>query len=372
MIEIDEFEKLLDEFKQIPKIIPQSTYLDICKYPERRFEEICSRILAFFFKPTNEHGLNDLFVKSLLDIIAKNKNVRYTNLQIDVDTEISKDNKRLDLLIQSPDFVIGIENKISAAVYNPLNSYKNLIEEKGKNITPENIFKIVLSVKKITDQNALKKIEANGFIKVYYSDFFEKLKNNVGYYIAQANQKYLTFMYDFIQTIENMESHFSSKVFQFFTNNKNELDELVDLYNNYKQQILNAQKVRISEILSRVKRVTHNDNWWVWQGWDLGFDKFNENTPLPRIGIEANYEFANNNPLGLFQIYITTWKVDDFGPYEEILGNIYPQKEYFLNKTDGRVSLHMKPIENDNEEEIVNRLKFHYDELKEIVNRLSK
>lgn len=43
MSELEKFEKLLAEFNQIPKVIPQITYLDICKYPGSRFEEICSR-----------------------------------------------------------------------------------------------------------------------------------------------------------------------------------------------------------------------------------------------------------------------------------------------------------------------------------------
>ena len=370
MSELEKFEKLLEEFNQIPKAIPQTTYLDICKYPGSRFEEICSRILSFFLKPVNEHGLDDLFVKSLLEVITKNRNIRYISKQIEVSTEITKDEKRLDILIQSPDFIIGIENKIYASVHNPLDVYKSLIEERGKNITPENIFKVVLSVKKITDQNELNKIDQNEFVKVYYSDFFDKLKHNVGYYITQANQKYLTFMYDFIQTIENMEGQFNNKMFQFFTDNKDNLDKMIDLYNDYKQRILTTQKIRISKILSKINDLT-KDNWWAWQGWDLGFDKFNQGTNLPRIGIESSYEFANNNPLGLFRIYITTWKVEDFSPYEEILISKYPPTEYYLDKNDGRVYLHMKPIENDNEEEILKQLEFHYEELKEISKQLS-
>lgn len=370
MNEIDNFEKLLDEFKQIPKFIPQKTYLDICKYPGSRFEEICSRILAFFFKPTNEHGLSDLFLQSLLETNPKENKIRFVSQEVEVDTEVqTKEGKRLDILISSKDFIIGIENKIFASLYNPLETYHELIQEKTGNdgIPAENIFKIVLSVKKVTDQNELMKMERNGFVKVYYSTFFEKLKKNVGEYLTQANPRYVTFMYDFIQTVENMEGKFDNKMFRFFTENKGTIDELVSLYDNYKQQILVAQKDRISEILYAINAKT-NDNWWTWQGWILVFDRFNVNTTLPRIGIEANYEFYNNNPLGLFKIFIVTWKKEDFLPYEGILMKKYPNK--FLDKNSGignKVYLRLDVIKDDNENEILERLKFHYDEMKKII-----
>jgi hypothetical protein len=372
MPELLKFKKLLEEFNQTPKIIPQSTYLEICKYPGSRFEEICSRILSFFLKPINEHGLNDLFIRSLLDIIAKERNIRFINRQIQVETEVqTEEGKRLDILILSPDFIIGIENKIYASLYNPLDTYKKLIDTKAKKRIPEeNIFKVVLSIKRITDQNELKKIKENNFVKIYYSDFFEKLKNNVGYYITQANQKYLTFMYDFIQTIENMEGKFNNQLFQFFTEHKKSLDEMIRLYNEYNKQILDSQKKRIGEILSKINERT-KEEWWAWQGWDLGFNSFNKNTNLPRIGIESSYEFSNQNPLGKFIIYITTWKIKDFEPYENILKEKYPDN--FLEKSpdDNRVYLHLEVIENDNENLILEKLELHYKELKEIVNRLS-
>lgn len=370
---IRNYEKLIEEFNQIPKFISQTTYLDICRYPGNRFEEICSRILAFFFQPTNEHGLNDLFLQSLLEIISKGNTLRIVNNQISVDTEVQTDDgKRLDLLILGTDFIIGIENKIYATLYNPLDEYKQLINQKAtQKKTVNNIFKVVLSVKKITDQGELKKMKDNGFVKVYYSDFFKIIKKNVGEYFSQANQRYITIMYDFIQTIENMDGKFDNKMFRFFTENKDSIDEMISQYNSINQQILNVQKNRISEILNKINELT-GVQWWAWQGWDLGFDSFNKNTTLPRIGIESSYEFSNQNPLGKFRIYITTWKVNDFEPYAEILKNKYPEKfpDVKLNGVD-RVYLHVDVIENDNETEILKRLQFHYNELKSIIEELS-
>lgn len=374
MNNISNYEKLIDEFKQIPKIISQTTYLDICRYPGNRFEEISSRILAFFFQPTNEHGLNDLFLESIFEIISKENNLRIVNNQITVDTEVQTDDgKRLDILILSADFIVGIENKIYASLYNPLEKYKELINQKGaqNKIEEKKIYKVVLSVKKITDQSELKKMKENGFVKVYYSDFFEIIKKNIGKYFSQANQRYVTVMYDFIQTIENMDGKLDDKMFRFFIENKESIDEMISQYNSVNKQVLNVQKNRISEILNKINELT-GTQWWAWQGWDLGFDSFNKNTILPRIGIESNYELSNINPLGNFKIYITTWRVKDFEPFEEILINKYPNK--FLDKKlngDDRVYLHVDEIKNDDETEILKRLQLHYNVLKSIIDELS-
>ena len=317
--------------------------------------------------------MNDLFLQSLFDIISKENTLRIVNNQINVDTEVqTEDGKRLDILISSTDFIIGIENKIYASLYNPLSTYKKLVNQKAtQNNIDKNIFKIVLSVKKITDQSELKKMEENGFVKVYYSEFFEMIKKNVGEYFSQANQRYVTIMYDFIQTIEYMDGKFNNKMFRFFTENKNRIDEMISQYNSVNQQILNVQKNRISELLNKINDLT-GEQWWAWQGWDLVIDNFNKDTTLPRIGIESSYEFSNQNPLGKFRIYITTWKVKDFEPYAEILKNEYPKNFLDLKpEGDDRVYLHLDVIENDVETEILKQLQFHYNKLKSIIKELS-
>jgi hypothetical protein len=246
-----------------------------------------------------------------------------------------------------------------------------LINQKAsQNNIDNNIFKVVLSVKKITYQRELKKMNENGFVKVYYSDFFEMIKKNVGEYFSQANQRYVTIMYDFIQTIENMDGKFDNKMFRFFTENKESINEMIKQYNNVNQLIFNVQKNRVSEILNKINVLT-GANWWAWQGWDLGIDSFNINTTLPRIGIESNYELSNQNPLGKFKINITTWKIRDYEPYAEILRIKYPEKILDVKQNGAdRVYLHLDEIDNDIETEILERLQFHYNELKSIIEAL--
>jgi hypothetical protein len=366
-MDIQSLENLINEFEKLPKIISQPTYLEICRYPRSRFEEICSRILCFYFDPSNEHGFNELFLDSLFELLTKTK-IHYRNNQIKVINEENSEGKRLDILIHSPNFVIGIENKINAPIYNPLEIYKNRIELYNN----EAIFKVVLSVRKITDKAELLKISNNGFVLFTYSELFHKIKKNTGKYITQGNQKYLTYMYDFIQTIENMngDTFENNKLSLFFSNNSEKIDELSKLYAKYKQRTLDIQKDRIAELKQKIISQSIDQAWWIYDGWDLGYNSFNKNTDKPIIGLESSYKTSNNNPLGVFRIYITTWKIKDYKPYESELFRLFPNNH--LDKTtDDRVYLHMDVIEDDNEVVILEKLAFYYNILFDIVKKLS-
>lgn len=351
------FEHLIDEFDKLPKIVIESTYLELCKYPGSRFEEICSRLLSFYFNPNNEHGFNDLFLTCFLQLIAPKQEITYQNRQVEVITELNSEGKRLDILIKSPDMVIGIENKINARVYNPLDLYSRQIDLYHKT----NVFKVVLTVRVIKDVNEKRLIRENNFIVISYIEFFSKIKQDIGQYISQANQKYLLFLYDFIQTIENMtgDTHNNNKLSTFFASNSEKIENLIQLYNQYNQRILNVQKERITTLLQVIKLTTNNPKWDAWQGWDLVIGSESVDSSKPRIGIEASYEIANNNPLAKFRIYFTAWKIKDFELYEDYLVKHFPNQ--FLDKTkNNRVYLHMDIIHGDDESLIIEKLAGYY------------
>jgi len=353
---LTETEHLLNEFDNLPKTIRQPTYLEICKYPRRRFEEICSRLLCFYIAPKNEHGFGDLFLTSLLELLTSEK-INFKDEHIKVISEENAEGKRLDILIHSTNFVIGIENKITATVYNPLETYKNRIDLYGN----ENIFRVVLSLKKIVDKNELAVLKANGFTRLTYFELFEVVKRKVGSYLNQANPKYLTFLTDFIQTLENMsgENVLNEKLADYFFDNSSRIDSLIDLYEKYSKRTLDVQVARIAELKEKISELTENNHWWVWEGWDLGYN--NLETSKPKIGIEASFSETKGKALGNFKIYITTWTLKDWAFYEEQVLKKFPTS--FLDKVDNRAYLHMDVIEDDNEELILDRLKQYFDYL---------
>jgi len=188
---------LLKEFQALPKKQKKKTFLEICKYPSSRFEEVCSRILCFYFSPKEEHGFQDLFLRSLFELLEA-EDINFYEDEIQVIPEDYAEGKRLDIVITGSDFVIGIENKITASLYNPLDKYKARIDSYHK----EHPFNLVLSVYEITKAEELEKIAANDFKAFTYADFFFYLKKNLGDYSADCNQRYLQYLLDFKKPIE--------------------------------------------------------------------------------------------------------------------------------------------------------------------------
>lgn len=265
--QIVKFKKIVSDFLKIPQNNIEPTFLEICKYPKSRFEEVCSRILAFYLNPNADHKMNDLLVSALLEAVGKSDWYDYRH-NIKVHTEDYADGKQIDITIVSEDYVIAIENKITADLYNPLDIYKNYIRKTYPN---KNRLLIVLSLKPILNKHLLTE---NDFQRCSYPDLFNELNNRIGNYIAGANQKYLTYLVDFMKTINNMSNNNSQLEKTFFANNRKDIEELIKRYEQYKAGILQEQIDKISSLQEEMNNLT-GGSWWTWKGWDLGVT-FNE------------------------------------------------------------------------------------------------
>ncbi|RKD90427.1 PD-(D/E)XK nuclease family protein [Mangrovibacterium diazotrophicum] len=351
--------QLLEDFKKIPIKFKDSTYLELCQYPKRRFEEICSRLLAFYFDPAKEHGFGDLFIRSLLDILKAN--IRFDPDQLEIITEDNAEGKRIDLVIACPDFVIGIENKITADLYNPLETYRKRLEQ----YPSEKVFKLVLSVHDFTKPEELALIEDNEFKPITYSRLFNQVKAQIGAYISNCNQKYLTHLYDFIETIENMKTTYTNpELTQFILKNESDIKQLIEAYNRHKQEVLNSQKPRIAEILETLIEETKGE-WWVYQGWDLGINKFHGKDL--KIGIESNFEATTIDPCQKFRIYITAWNASAFTPFKSRLLAKFPDCHLDEKSVKNRVYFHLPPIDGSDSKKIVAKLKEYYLVVSELI-----
>ena len=363
-MEITELEQLLTDFAALPKKVKQPTYLEICKYPRRRFEEICSRLLCFYLAPKNEHGLGELFLHSLFQLLAPEKQFHFKSERIHVISEENAEGKRLDILVYSDTFVVGIENKITAGLYNPLEVYKNRIRLYGN----DNIYHVVLSLRRLTTKDDLAFIEANGFTNLTYDQYFKQVKQNLFDFKATCNEKYLHSLYDFIETLENMSNNIllNEELSDYFFDNAEKIDSLLTLYNQFNSKTKARQVERIAELKDRVSELTNNSKWWVWEGWGLGFNEFNLNKP--KIGVESYFEATKGNPFGVFHIMITAWSLKDWSFFEEKLLRDHPNCE--LEKVDNRAFLHVEKLINAEDDLILSSLKHHYDYLASLTSDL--
>jgi hypothetical protein len=362
MNEVKDLKELLKKYESFPKDKYESTYLDICKYSGRRFEEICSRILAFYFQPKNEHGFNTLFLESLFEVITskdndsnyKSNDPNYLNTTVNVITEENAEGKRIDILMSSVFWTIGIENKIWANVYNPLEKYKERIEQYGES---KNSYKVIISLHKIRNKDEIEKIEKNGFTIVLYTDFFNTVKNKIGNYIKDGNTKYLVFLYDFIQTLENMrgDNIVSKELDEFFYDNSDRLEDLLDSYQEFKTKKETKILDKLMEIRNRIGDKTQDKKWQIWDGYALWFSKNDHD-----IGVESWFEEENCDPTAHFRIVFTSWDAKYWSQYGEQLRKIYPNGKL---KEDGKKTLLyiFDKIDGNNEDEIILKLKECYD-----------
>lgn len=358
---IDEFLTIINDFTKLPKKDTTPTFMEICKHPYHRFEEICSRILQFYFNPKAEHGFGNMWLASLLDMLKYSEN--YDTDKIKVVTEENANGKRIDLTIISDDFVIGIENKTTSSVYNPLDEYKKYIQSTYKNKTP---ILLVLSIKPITDISTKRILKANNFTAFTYRELFNAINQNLGNYITSCNQKYLTHMLDFMKTIDNMNSSNSNIENDFFFKYKKEIEELIEQFNRYKEGILSNQKEQISILQQRISDITGHE-WWAWQGWDLGIS-FNDKEH--RIGIESSYESTKDDPCAFFHIYISTWRMKDWFPYKETVLEQFPEYIRLDEYNEGRSYLHLPIISGNDHEKIVQALKNAFDIMTDITSKI--
>lgn len=300
---VETYSELLRKFAKIPKEEREMTFLELCHYPGERFEEICSRILEFFFQPNNKHGFRDLWFKSLCHIInvycddvfeMKTRTEEYT-----LNSEQEK-GKKIDIILETPTLVVAIENKIGADLYNPLDVYKEHID---KGYTK--LFKkcIILTAHRLSNEEQ-KKANENGFVVVLYKKLFDNVRELLGKYVSSCNPNYLSFMLDFMMTVEKrMNFMDSTEMDKFFFNNREEIKTMLEYYNKWEKTLRNEQFKYLSQIKDVITKKT-NGQWWIYQDWDLGVS-FQDNTQY-RIGIESEFKPTKDDSIGEFHIYITT------------------------------------------------------------------
>lgn len=132
MSELQNLEEMIQAFKDVHleklQTEPEQTFMQLSGYPH--FENVCSNLLSFFFDTEEMHGFADLFLKSLLACIGKD-NDSYTTENVERES-VTNERKRIDIVIETENHLIAIENKIFSVVQNPLGDYEKYIEEQTR------------------------------------------------------------------------------------------------------------------------------------------------------------------------------------------------------------------------------------------------
>jgi len=235
-MEIDIFSSLMETFPySAPQPESKATFLEIAGYPH--LENVISNILSFFFDSQEDHELRTLFLQSLLETAGLE--VLPQDLQLlSVEREVTTKNKaRLDLVIETQTLLIGIENKIFAEVNNDLKGYEKHLHQNAGEHKP---ICLLLQLSPLSTPKSL-----GGFIPITYAAFFESIRKNMGQVIGKADRRYLPFLLDFMETVENLqeEAPMANEEFRIWmSENQEPLARLIMQVTDLKKQMKNSIK----------------------------------------------------------------------------------------------------------------------------------
>ena len=188
---------LLGNFRGLPpRLGPLPTFLEFsgCK----RKEEVYSEILAFYLDPGKPHGLGTLFLDALAQVGGIPDHGAWTDVSVEREKRTHNGN-RIDILIESDNHVIVIENKIFARVDNPFRDYKSFA--KTLEPTSRRIDVFLLTLVPSNDAGA----EFEFLLPITYQKFLDQIRVLLGKYVAGADARYLTFMLDFLNTLDHLQ-----------------------------------------------------------------------------------------------------------------------------------------------------------------------
>jgi hypothetical protein len=219
-LSIEQIADLFAGLKNLPKAVNREpTFMEIAGYPH--FENVCSNILAFYLQPNNEHGFGTLFLDVLATLIDDGIEIDGQSVEIRRE-ELTGNGKRIDLVIEPDNYVFGIENKIFAGLYNDFSEYSRHLDSLSNG---RKVYKILLSLRSVQPSPQL-----CGFYPVSYEIFFQKVLGKIGSCFLTAHEPHITFLRDFIQTLQNLQESttMDSQRLEYFQKNQHHISTLLN------------------------------------------------------------------------------------------------------------------------------------------------
>lgn len=236
-LSIEQIADLFAGLEKLPKAVKrEQTFMEIAGYPH--FENVCSNILAFYLQPCNNHGFGTLFLDVLATLIDEKIEIDWHGVEVRRE-ETTENKKRLDLVIKSDKYVIGIENKIYAGLYSPFEEYSNHLKF---SYSSRQVFKVLLSLRHIQPQEELK-----GFKPIRYEIFFRKILENINSYALATNEPHMTFLRDFIQTMQNLQevTTMDRQRLEYFRDNQQNITALLGEVDGFRKGMwMKTQKLK--------------------------------------------------------------------------------------------------------------------------------
>ena len=248
--------KLLDDFRALPgRVERPRTYMEIAGYPH--YENVCSNILAFFMDPEESHGLGTL----VLDALASAGNITAAGEgvggNVSVEREVTTDKgNRIDILIESDDRAVLIENKIYAAASNPFDDYTDYFDRTYADRADRK--KILLT---LYPTNEGRKWD---FTNLTYEQFVQQIRSLLGGYVSNADIRHLTMFLDFLNTLENLRrgTRMDQEFVKFLAERSNDIEDFFADLKSFRDELRKkVEELRALIDVSQYRSVEVQDLW---------------------------------------------------------------------------------------------------------------
>lgn len=241
-------------FTEEPASSTESTRPNIFRisgFPRR--ETVSSNVLAYFFDPSEDHGLKDMMLKALLRAIHKED---MDVSDVNVATEVSTDkNNRIDILLDLPDISIAIENKVDAGLYNDLADYHEWAAKQSGNRA------IVVVLHPFNDFDLKNHPSARGLVVeqdlfgVLYDELFQNALGMLGEYSLDADPRAVDLLQQFI------DNYSPERKQRKMDNAATSITQFVSQANGIEQQLFNMLQSfeKYTEAVSSKLQTVHTD-----------------------------------------------------------------------------------------------------------------
>lgn len=303
---IKDLEKWLSQHKnEIPqKPTWKRTLLDImgCTKLENRWSDL----YQFFLLEEEEHGLKDLFIRSLEELIGVKKGwmKNFCVLREYPTKESSTEEEgRIDLLILGEDKkAIIIENKVFHNLDNPLEQYVKTTKAKGWT----DIKVIVLAL--YNNYGDIDSIDGCECLNRTHSNYINKVMENLPNYLSEANSFYLLILKNFIQNIKNVTNMSATNdELLFFSKGFEYISKIQGLYSRIIREYKSSlNKIEVDGLKPYYKSINDDDNnqlvYFQYEKWpnlyltvmlNYLWNKEGQNKPFVRIVLEIHPDGKN-------------------------------------------------------------------------------
>ncbi len=197
---LSDYESLLEKIKDLPsQPEPETTIFGIGS--KGYFENPTTDILAFFCDDSGDHGLKALVLESLIQCLPEPVNAIDCSLCSPPEREVfTESGKRIDLLLESDDWVIVLENKIYHHQNNPFDDYQAFVDgNKYKQFSDKVPIFVILSPSGDVPQDYPQ------WHGVSYPKLIQSIKKNLSqHFFSQQLNKWVLLLREFILHLETL------------------------------------------------------------------------------------------------------------------------------------------------------------------------